>query len=80
MLQTEYFFLPPSFSIALLSLVSLEETIRKADGKQCSLIFLRAKPQICNRQSSDGHIRESCKSAARKAPSGLKLLFYKRHF
>lgn len=43
MLQTKYFFLPPSFSIPLLSLVSLEETIRKADAKQSNLTFLRAK-------------------------------------
>ena len=43
MLQTKYFFPPHSFSIPLLSLVSLEETIRKADAKQSNLTFLGAK-------------------------------------
>jgi len=40
------------FSIALLSLVSLEATIRKADAKHPSLAFLRDKSQIPTRQSS----------------------------
>lgn len=72
-------FLSTSFSIALLSLVSLEAIIRKADAKHPSLAFLRDKSQIPTRQRS-GCPSES-QNTARNPPSGFKLLFSNsRHF
>lgn len=68
-----------SFSIALLSLVSLEETIRKAEAKQSKLSLSQGQnPKFPPGKAAYLRVLQS---TARKALSVLKLLFYnRRHF
>lgn len=79
-LQTEYVFPSPSFSIAVLSLVSLEAQLEKLMPNSQTWPFSRPKPQIPTWQSSDGYIWESHRVQQGKPLQGSSCCFTTRYF